>query len=95
MINFVSILRGPEPDQKAPQVCRTPPRTWLKLRMVTDAVKGPELISLAVTRRLFQGEDGKGNEVLEIAALRARITRAWDISAVIVQLWHARLSKPQ
>ena len=44
---------------------------------VTDAVQDRELITLAVARRLYQGEDGKGNEVLETAALRARITRAW------------------
>ena len=43
---------------------------------------------LSVTQRLIQGEDGYGNKVLETVALRARMTRASDSSAVIVQLWH-------
>ena len=55
---------------------------------VTDAVLDRELITRAVARRLYQGEEGKGNEVLETAALRARITRAWGGGAALVQLWH-------
>ena len=47
-----------------------------------------ELITLAVARRLYQGEDGKGKEVHETATLRARITRAWEGGAALIQLWH-------
>ena len=57
-------------------------------QQVTDAVQDRELLTIAVARRLYQGEDGKGNEVLETAALRARISRAWGGGAALVQLWH-------
>ena len=54
----------------------------------TDALQDRELLTLAVARRLYQGEEGKGNDALETAALRARISRAQAGGDAIVQLWH-------
>lgn len=54
----------------------------------TDALKDRKLRTLAVMRRLYQGEEGRGNDALEVISLRARITRAHAGTNAIVQMWH-------
>ena len=54
----------------------------------THAVQNQALLTHAVARRLYRGEDGQGNEALETAALRARIRRAQSGDAALVSLWH-------
>ena len=54
----------------------------------THAVQNQVLLTHAVARRLYRGEDGQGNEALETAALRARIRRALAGDAALVELWH-------
>ena len=54
----------------------------------THALQNLSILTHAVARRLYRGEDGQGIEATEIAALRTRIRRAQASEEALVCLWH-------
>lgn len=55
----------------------------------TEAMQDREMLIFSIARRFYQRKEGRGNDALEIAVLRTRITRAHaGYCDAIVQLWH-------
>ena len=54
----------------------------------TNALQNLSLLTHAVARRLYRGEEGQGTEAMETAALRSRIRRAHAGEDALVCLWH-------
>lgn len=64
------------------------PSTVLILKLQRLPSKIAKRLTLAVARRLYQGEEGRGNDALETNALHARITCSTEGWEAIIQPWH-------